>query len=150
MSATDAVVELIGAPDGGFRALSPTGASLTIGSAFEPRDGRGSWRPSELLMAALGGCLALDVSTILQKRRYDPRGLCLQVRPGPRDETLPGRPFEEFEVECQLGRQVPLIAVERAITLAASRYCTIELTLERKVNVRHLISSQKSRESGSG
>ena len=139
MSTSDAVVRLIGTPDSGYVAVSSSGASLTIGGTHEPRDAQGSWLPSELLMTALGGCMALDVSTILRRRRHDPRGLSMQVVPGPRDETLPGRPFEAFAVEYRLGNQLSQLAVEQAITLASSRYCTIQLTLERKVAVRHVI-----------
>jgi putative redox protein len=62
-------------------------------------NGRPAWqgfKPSELLLAALGGCTAVDVIDILRKKRQRVSGLRVSVR-GEQHEEYP-RPFERIAV----------------------------------------------------
>lgn len=93
--------------------------------------GRATWqgfKPSELLLAALGGCTAVDVIDILRKQRQRVSGLRVTVR-GEQREEYP-RPFERIAVHYEVrGQDVGDAAVARAISLSEEKYCSVAATL---------------------
>jgi putative redox protein len=94
-------------------------------------DGRATWqgfKPSELLLAALGGCTAVDVIDILRKKRQRVSGLRVSVRGEQREEHP--RAFERIAVHYEVrGQDVAEAAVERAISLSEEKYCSVAATL---------------------
>ncbi len=120
---------------GDLAAVSASGARLRIvGGPGGDADG---WQPTELLMAALAGCIALDVAAILEKQRNGRLTASITVRPGLRDGSLPGRAFQSLLVEQEWTGAMSAEALDRAVALAVERYCTVQLTLERAVQVEH-------------
>lgn len=93
--------------------------------------GREAWqgfKPSELLLAALAGCTAVDVIDILRKKRVKVSGLRVTAR-GEQREEYP-RAFECIHVHYEVrGQDVPEEAVERAIGLSEEKYCSVAATL---------------------
>ena len=93
--------------------------------------GRATWqgfKPSELLLAALGGCTAVDVIDILRKKRLRVSGLHVTVR-GEQREEYP-RAFEHIAVHYEVrGQGIAEAAVERAISLSEEKYCSVAATL---------------------
>ncbi|HZS92545.1 MAG TPA: OsmC family protein [Chloroflexota bacterium] len=93
--------------------------------------GREAWqgfKPSELLLAALAGCTAVDVIDILRKKRVKVSGLRVTAR-GEQREEYP-RAFERIHVHYEVrGQDVPEEAVERAIGLSEEKYCSVAATL---------------------
>jgi putative redox protein len=93
--------------------------------------GHATWqgfKPSELLLAALGGCTAVDVIDILRKKRQLVSGLRVTVRGEQRE--APPRPYERIMVHYDVhGRGVAEAAVERAISLSQEKYCSVAATL---------------------
>jgi uncharacterized OsmC-like protein len=92
-------------------------------------------------MAALAGCMAMDVQTILERSRARPRAGRISVRATERSDDLPGRPILGFELTHEWTAAGGPEAVERAIRLAAERYCTVQLTVERGPEVTHRVAS---------
>lgn len=93
--------------------------------------GRDSWqgfKPSELLLAALAGCTAVDVIDILRKKRLHVSGLRVTVHGEQREEHP--KAFERITVHYEVrGLNVPREAVERAISLSEEKYCSVAATL---------------------
>lgn len=93
--------------------------------------GRATWqgfKPSELLLAALGGCTAVDVVDILRKKRQRVSGLRVSVR-GEQREEYP-RAFERIALHYEVrGRAITEAAVEHAIALSEEKYCSVAATL---------------------
>ncbi|HVC82311.1 MAG TPA: OsmC family protein [Chloroflexota bacterium] len=93
--------------------------------------GRATWegfKPSDLLLAALGGCTAMDVIAILRKKRQRVSGLRVTVR-GEQREEYP-RAFERIAVHFEVrGQDIVEAAVERAIALSEEKYCSVAATL---------------------
>jgi len=120
---------------GDLAAVSASGARLRIvGGPGGEADG---WQPTELLMAALAGCVALDVATILERQRNRQLTADITVTPGLRDDSLPGRAFQSLRVQQAWTGPMSAEALARAVALAVERYCTVQLTLERAVQVEH-------------
>ena len=93
--------------------------------------GRESWqgfKPSELLLAALAGCTAVDVIDILHKKRVHVSGLRVTASGEQRDEYP--RAFERINLHYEVrGHEVPREAVERAISLSEEKYCSVAATI---------------------
>ncbi len=85
-------------------------------------------RPMELFLIGLGGCTAMDVVSILRKKRQDVTGLELKLH-ADRAEENP-KVFTAITIEYIVrGRGVDPSAVERAMELSRDRYCPAQAML---------------------
>ena len=90
--------------------------------------------PMELLLIALGGCTAVDVVSILKKKRERVTGYRVEVR-GTRREEHP-RAFTRIEVRHVVrGRGVSEAAVAAAVELSETKYCSVAATLRPGVEI---------------
>jgi putative redox protein len=90
--------------------------------------------PVELLLIALGACTAVDVVSILKKKRQVVTDYRVEVR-GERREEHP-RAFTKMEVKHIVrGRNVSPEAVARAIELSETKYCSVAATLRPTVEI---------------
>ena len=123
-----------GIPDSGF--VIPLGASAEAGG-----DNDGS-RPLELLLVGLAGCTGMDVISILQKKRQDVTGLELRVHA----DRAPDHPkvFTRIVLEYVVtGRQIDTGAVERAVELSVTKYCSAQAMLSKAFPIEHKITIQQ-------
>jgi putative redox protein len=95
-------------------------------------------RPVELVLTALAGCTGMDVISILQKKRQ--RVVDFEVNiSGERREDHPKawtRMHTEFLVR---GHDIDPVAVERAIELSETKYCSVTATLQGNVEMTHSV-----------
>jgi putative redox protein len=81
-------------------------------------------RPAELLLVAQGGCTAMDVASILAKKRQAFDTYEISVEGTQRDDPHP-HVFERMDLVHELtGDDLDASALSRAIELSATRYCT--------------------------
>ncbi len=109
-----------GTADSGF--VVPLGTELSAGG---DNDGV---RPMELFAIGLAGCTAMDVISILQKKRMDVTAFEVTTH----IERAPEHPkvFTHAVLEYMVsGHAVEEAAVVRAIELSASRYCPAQAML---------------------
>jgi putative redox protein len=105
-----------GAPEGGGRNLGP--------------------RPMETLLAGAGGCTAYDVVTMLRKARQDVVDVAVELdaERASEDPKVFTRIRLHFVVK---GRNVRREAVERAIELSATKYCSASIMLGKTAEISH-------------
>lgn len=117
-----------------FRIRTGSGHDLTV----DDEAGNTGPRPAELLLAALAGCTAIDVATILTKKRQAVDAYEVIVTGEQRDEPHP-HVFERIDVVHELvGPALDTGAVRRSIELSATRYCTATAMLSAgPVEVHH-------------
>jgi putative redox protein len=85
-------------------------------------------RPAEIVGAALAGCTAMDVISILRKKRQAVSHYEVRVS-GVQGDAHP-HAFSQFEVVHVVeGEAVDPEAVRRAIELSATKYCAVSSTL---------------------
>ena len=114
-----------------FVALTPTGHALTLDTSH---DRSSAPTPMELLLVALGSCTAVDVISILQKKREQVTNYRVEVL-GERREAHP-RSFKSMEVRhIVTGRNISAKAVAQAIELSESKYCSVAATLRPTVKI---------------
>jgi putative redox protein len=80
-------------------------------------------RPTELVLAAIAGCTAMDVVEILAKKHQVVTGYSVSTH-GVQRETAPNV-FTDITVEHTVEGDIETDAVRRAIELSAQRYCTV-------------------------
>ena len=84
--------------------------------------------PMELLLIALGSCTGVDVISILKKQRQQVTSYRIEVS-GERREEFP-RSYTRLNVRHIVsGHAVSAQAVERAIELSDTKYCSVAATL---------------------
>lgn len=108
-----------------FIGISPSGHAQVI----ETNSARASAAtPMELLLLALGGCTAVDVISILRKKRERVTDYRVEVR-GERRAEHP-RAYTRIEVRHVVrGHNVSERAVASAIELSETKYCSVAATL---------------------
>jgi putative redox protein len=114
-----------------FIGVSPGGHAQVI----ETNKERGSAAtPMELLLIALGGCTAVDVVSILKKKRERVTAYRVEVS-GERREEHP-RAYTRMEVRHFVtGRGVSEKAVAQAVELSETKYCSVAATLRPGVEI---------------
>jgi len=130
------------ASDGTISALNTRGGQLPIGTGWE---GEGS-NPIEMLLAAIGGCAAIDFTTVLARRGHPLSGLDIEVR-GRRakDERL-----EAIEVRYVLpeGVEINEEDIEVARRLTADVLCTVSRTVQHSSPVEYLVVPELPTDAG--
>jgi putative redox protein len=98
-------------------------------------DERGGPSPVEALLASLAGCTAMDVASILRKKRQDALAYEIAVD-GERAEAHP-RVFTAIRVEHRVRGAVEPEALRRSIELSATQYCPVSAMLSAVARVEH-------------
>jgi len=81
-------------------------------------------RPKPFMLAALGGCTAMDVISILKKMRVEVKNLNVKVE-GELTEEYPRR-FYKMHVTYEIkGDDLPMDKVKKAVSLSEDRYCGV-------------------------
>lgn len=120
-------------------AASGSGFKLPMGTSIESGGDNDGFRPMELLLVGLAGCTAMDVISILEKKRQDVTGFQVLVQ-GERAQDHP-RVFTDIVLEYVVtGHQVERAAVERAVELSATKYCSAAAMLGAVAKIDHKIT----------
>ena len=97
-------------------------------------------RPKTFMLAALGGCTAMDVVSILKKMRVEVEKFNVTVE-GDLTEEFPKHFYKMHVVYEFTGKDLPMDKLQKAISLSEEKYCgvsavykkAIELTSEIKI-----------------
>ena len=107
-----------------FVGTDSTNHSIVLSTS---QDGTGA-KPSEMLLVALGACSGTDVVGILLKKRQKLTGLQIKVN-GQQDADPPWA-FRKIHIEYVVrGRGISDKAVQQAIELSESKYCSVAATI---------------------
>jgi putative redox protein len=97
-------------------------------------------RPKPFMLAALGGCTAMDIISILKKMRVEVEKFNVHVE-GDLTEEHPKQFYKMHVVYEFTGKNLPMDKLKKAVELSEERYCGVsavykkvmELTSEIKV-----------------
>lgn len=114
-----------------FEGQTKTGVTYTM-DAYPESGGQGLGpTPVEAMMSALAACSAMDVLSILRKKRQEVTSYRVEVE-AHRDvpEGQYPRPFSRITVKHIVsGPNLDAGAVDRAVELSDSKYCSVATTL---------------------
>lgn len=130
-----------------FEGIAPSGHRLILDSAPEVGGTDAGLRPMELVLLALAGCTAMDVISILRKKRQDVTGFEVRVR-SERAQEHP-KVYTHITLEYIVrGRNISPEAVARAITLSEEKYCSVHAMLRPSVPIEYGFRIEEDGEQG--
>lgn len=108
-----------------FIGTSPSGHAQAIDTKG---DRHSAPTPMEMLLVAVGACTAVDVISIMQKKRQNVTDYRVEVTGARRDEHP--RAFTAFHIHhIVYGHNVSEQALARAIELSDEKYCSVAATV---------------------
>jgi putative redox protein len=127
---------------GQFVATDSSKHSVVL-STQDAENGTGM-KPTDLLLAALGACTAVDIVGILLKKKQRLTGLEIQVT-GEQDADPPWA-FRKIHVVYNIpGHGLAEKSVADAVQLAENKYCSVKATLDQAVaidSVYHIVDDE--------
>jgi putative redox protein len=119
-----------------FSGSANTGFTLQMDAGPSVGGDDSGFRPMELLLIGLGGCTAMDVISILRKKRQDVT--TFEVRLDAKQAEDHPHVFTDITITYLIrGRKVNPKAVTRAIELSETKYCPAQAMLAKVVNITH-------------
>ena len=115
-----------------FDAVARSGHALLIDG-----DSKVASSPMELVLEALCACTAVDVVSILQKKREP--FTAVEVRASAEKAAEPPRVFTAIEVVYRVAGKVSRRAVEHAVQLSEEKYCSVAAMLNKAAKITYRI-----------
>ena len=120
----------------GSRVAARTEGNQPIAMDADPPEGDDSAPgPKEMVLAALAGCTAMDVASLLRKKRQAATAYEIAVSAESADEHP--RVFTTITVEHRVAGEVEPEALRRSVELSATRYCPVNAMLSGTVRIEH-------------
>ena len=111
-----------------FVGTADSGFTVNLGTDPSVGGDDDGFRPMELMVLSLAGCTAMDVISILQKKRQRITGFEVQVDAA-RAEEHP-KVVTAFTIRYLVrGYDIDATAVERAVDLSKTKYCPAQAML---------------------
>ena len=119
---------------GSYTVKRENGKELVLdgGSFFGAEEGE--FRPTELLLSAVGGCAVLDVGLILGKKRFPVDDLKVAVS-GVRDENATPKRFVSIHLDFWVNPAIPIAQAEKVVELSVFKYCTVAASLDKDIKI---------------
>jgi putative redox protein len=113
-----------------FTGPAGSGFDVAMGTSVEHGGAGDGTSPMELVLVALGGCTAMDVISILEKKRQDVTHFEVVIH----GDRAAGHPkvFTDITLEYIVtGHHVEFEAVKRAVELSETKYCSVNGMLKK-------------------
>jgi putative redox protein len=124
-----------------FEGTSDSGFTVPLGTTPAVGGDDDGFRPLELLAVGLAGCTAMDIVSILSKKRQDLTSFEVRVHADRQDEHP--KVFTHLTIEYVLsGNDLSREAVERAVQLSAEKYCPAQAMFAKLVPIDLKITIQ--------
>src|SRR5688572_1906914 len=113
-----------------FEAANENGNSVHLDASPDIGGTNQGMRPMQMLLAAMGGCSAIDVVNILKKQKQELKDIKITVT-GEREQGAVPSLFTEVHAHYKLFGNLDKDKVAKAVTLAVEKYCSVAKTLEK-------------------
>lgn len=115
---------------------SSTGYVVPLGAKPEPGQAPYGASPMELLLLGMAGCTAMDVISILQKKRLNVTAF--EIRTHAERATEHPMVYTHITMEYVVtGHDIDPDAVQRAIDLSLDKYCGAHAMMSKAVPIEH-------------
>jgi putative redox protein len=133
-------------PGEGFRVEAATESGFALSfDTLAPDEGGVAASPTEAILAALAACTAMDVASILRKKRQKVDAYRIAVTGQKADEHP--RVYTAIVVEHQLFGDITVEALRRSVELSATAYCPVSAMLSAFVPIEHRYRLQRDAKS---
>lgn len=122
--------------DFGFEASNELGAKLVL-DANPSAGGNGlGLTPMQAILAAIGGCSAIDIVSILKKQKQEIINFEMTVD-GAREQGAIPSPFTAIHITYHLTGQIDKEKAQRAADLSIEKYCSVSKMLEKSATITY-------------
>jgi putative redox protein len=119
-----------------FDGTATSGHEVVLDSSLAVGGTNAGFRPMELILLGLAGCTAMDVISLLQKKRQAVGGFEVRVT-GTRADEHP-RVYTDAHIEYIVrGHNIQPQALERSIELSETKYCPAQAMLRQSMHITH-------------
>jgi putative redox protein len=125
--------------DFAMEAVNEDGNVLNMDAAEKIGGHATGFRPMQLLLAAVGGCSAIDVILILKKQKQIIEFFDVEVE-GERENIEDYSLFRDIVLHFKMKGQIDKDKAERAVKLSIDKYCSVSKTLEPTAKISYKIS----------
>lgn len=119
-----------------MRAINESGKTVEIDATPAIGGHDAGMRPMQMVLAALGGCSAIDVIDILKKQRVNLQDIRLRISARRAENTVPAI-FTEIHIHFTLTGNIPNEKAARAISLSIDKYCSVAAMLRATAKISH-------------
>ena len=127
--------------DFNFEATNEEGNSVLIDGSAEIGGHNKGMRPMQLLLAAIGGCSAIDIVSILRKQKQEVDSFEIEVDGDREPVGIEGYSlFKTIEVNFILKGNIDKEKAERAVKLSMEKYCSVTKTLEPTAKITYKVT----------
>src|SRR5690606_38700460 len=105
-----------------FSAENEDGVTVHLDSAPDSGGENLGMRPMQMLLAAMGGCSAIDIITILKKQRQELKDLKITVTGEREKDAIPSL-YQTVHAHYKFFGPLDPDKVEKAINLSIEKYC---------------------------
>jgi len=123
-------------PDYGLTITDATGNSMLIDIPVDQGGNGKGMRPMQTMLAALCGCSAVDIISILQKQKQEYSSFKIQVD-GDREHGKEPSVWETIDLIFEFMGDVDAGKAYRAVKLSIDKYCSVAETLRRAGAIIH-------------
>lgn len=119
-----------------MEAVNEKGNSIYMDAGASDGGHDSAMRPMQLLLAAMGGCSAIDLIGILRKQREPLTDLKITVT-GEREQGVVPALYTAVHAHFKLFGNINEEKADRAVQLSVDKYCSVAKTLEKSAVVTH-------------
>lgn len=119
-----------------FEASNENGNKVQIDASPDIGGTNQGMRPMQMLLAAFGGCSAIDIVNILKKQKQPLEDIKITVN-GEREEGVVPSVFVKVHAHFRLFGKVDQTKADKAVSLSVEKYCSVAKTLEKTASVTY-------------
>lgn len=119
-----------------MEAANEFGNSIQMDASPELGGGGKAMRPMQVLLASMGGCSAIDVISILRKKRQPPKDIRISLS-GEREAGKEPSLYRKINIHFRLYGDIEPEAAQQAVSLSMEKYCSVAKTLELSAIITH-------------
>ncbi|MFJ8237806.1 OsmC family protein [Ureibacillus sp. NPDC094379] len=124
-----------------FEAVGPTGHPMMMDATANYGGEGNAATPTEMLLAALAGCIGIDVTMILKPHLDDIENIEITVD-GERREEMPTA-FTAATLTFTVDGNITPKKVWRAINLGEEKYCAVSASLKADITYKLILNGEE-------
>jgi len=121
-----------------FEALNENGNKVHLDASPDIGGTNQGMRPMQMLLAAMGGCSAIDVINILKKQKQDLKDIKVTVTGEREKDAIPSL-YTDVHAHFRLFGNLDKDKVNKAVSLSVEKYCSVAKTLEARAKVTYSV-----------
>jgi len=125
-----------------MEATNESGNSFLLDGSDKVGGVNGGFRPMQTLLAAVGGCSAIDIVDILKKQRQPLDDLQIEVNAEREGDAAPSV-FTAIDLHFKFKGDMDQNKVEKAVSLSIDKYCSVARMLEKTAKITYQITVEK-------